>query len=88
MCMHASLEFMRTTVEITDEQRAKLLELAAKRGEKGFSTLVQEALERYLEDIDEHDRRIREARSVLGKMDEKSAQELETVVHALRNSWR
>lgn len=79
---------MRTTVEITDEQRAKLLELAAKRGEKGFSTLVQEALERYLEDIEEHDRRIRGARSVLGKMDEKSAQELEVVVRALRKTWR
>jgi len=79
---------MRTTVEITDEQRAKLRELAAKRGEKGLSTLVQEALDRYLEDIEEHDRRIRDARSVLGKVDEKAAQELETVVRALTNTWR
>lgn len=39
---------MRTTIEITDEQRAKLLELAARRGEKGFSILVQEALDLYL----------------------------------------
>ncbi|MGH9461160.1 MAG: hypothetical protein ACRD1X_08070 [Vicinamibacteria bacterium] len=79
---------MRTTVEITDEQRAKLLELAAKRGGKGFSTLVQEALERYLEDSEEHDRRVREARSVLGKLSEKTARELETVVRRLRKTWR
>lgn len=39
---------MRTTVEITAEQRARLLELAARRGEKGFSGLVREALESYL----------------------------------------
>ena len=39
---------MRTTVEITDAQRAGLLELAARRGEKGFSRLVQEAVEAIL----------------------------------------
>src|SRR5690606_23745439 len=40
---------MRTTVEITDEQRVELLRLAAQRGEKGFSGLVREAIARYLE---------------------------------------
>jgi len=35
---------MRTTLEIPDEQRAKLLQLAAARGMKGFSSLVTEAL--------------------------------------------
>jgi hypothetical protein len=79
---------MRTTVEITNEQRAKLQQLAAKRGERGFSRLVQEALERYLENIDEHGRRVRSAISVLGKIDDKSAQELETAVRALRKTWR
>ena len=39
---------MRTTVEITPEQRAKLLELAARQGRKGFSHLVREALELFL----------------------------------------
>ena len=39
---------MRTTVEITSAQRARLLALAARRGDKGFSRLVQEALDAYL----------------------------------------
>ena len=39
---------MRTTVEIRDDQRAKLLEIAARRGEKGFSRVVQEALDLFL----------------------------------------
>lgn len=34
---------MRTTIEIKPEHRAKLLELAARRGAKGFSELVDEA---------------------------------------------
>ncbi|HEV8238599.1 MAG TPA: hypothetical protein VGS57_04465 [Thermoanaerobaculia bacterium] len=40
---------MRTTIEITDEQRSKLLEAAAKCGEKGFSMTIQEALDHYFE---------------------------------------
>jgi hypothetical protein len=36
---------MRTTIEIKPEHRARILELAATRGDKGFSTVVAEALE-------------------------------------------
>ena len=79
---------MRTTVEITDEQRARLLELAARRGEKGFSKLVQEALERYIDDLEDHDRRVRDAISILGKLDEKTARELEATSQHLRKTWR
>lgn len=39
---------MRTTVELTDEQRAALAALACKRGIRGYSSLVQEALAQYL----------------------------------------
>lgn len=36
---------VRTTVELTAEQRAKLLSMAASRGEKGFSAIVREAID-------------------------------------------
>lgn len=39
---------MRTTIELTDEQRAALLAMAARRGLRGYSSLVQEALAKYL----------------------------------------
>lgn len=39
---------MRITVEIRDDLRARLLEIAAHRGEKAFSRIVVEALESYL----------------------------------------
>ena len=41
---------MRTTIELSDDQRAKLLALAAKRRLRGYSALIQEALERYLKE--------------------------------------
>lgn len=81
-------DLMRTTIEIPDEQRARLLQLAAERGEKGFSKLVQEAPEKYLDELDGREKRIRDALSVLGKLDEASARQMEETVRKLRRSWR
>jgi len=39
---------MRTTIDLTDEQRARLLAVAARRGLRGYSLLIQEALAEYL----------------------------------------
>ena len=46
---------MRTTVELKDKHRAKLLELAARRGQKGFSDLLAEAIDVYLETLSRED---------------------------------
>src|SRR3989442_103222 len=54
---------MRTTIEMKPEHRAKLLELAARRGAKGFSQLVTEALDAYLRvEVDREAQRKRTAR--------------------------
>jgi len=80
---------MRTTVELSDEIRAKLLELAARRGERGFSALVEEALERYLRDEERRRRQAKEAESVIGAMSEGDAQALERSMRELRaGPWR
>jgi hypothetical protein len=34
---------MRTTVELKPEHRSRLIAIAAKRGEKGFSSVLNEA---------------------------------------------
>lgn len=41
---------MRTIVGISGRQRSILLSLAARRGLKGYSTLIQEAPDRYIAD--------------------------------------
>lgn len=88
MCMQYSFRAMRTTIDIPDEQRAKLLKLAAERGEKGFSRLVQEALERYLDEAEEHEQRVQAALGALGTLSEEEAAVLEESVRRLRGSWR
>ncbi len=78
---------MRTTVEIPDEQRARLLELAARRGEKGFSRLIQEALELYLRDQNRVDA-VESAIQMKGALTDEEASDLEGSVHELRSQWR
>ena len=40
---------MRTTIDISDKNRGILLSLAAQRGLWGYSSLIEEALEFYIE---------------------------------------
>ena len=78
---------MRTTVEIPDSQRAQLLALAARRGEKGFSALVQEALERFLRDQQEQGA-VQRALSVRGCLSAREGAELEAATTRIRSRWR
>lgn len=79
---------MRTTIELSDEHRAKLLELAARRGEKGFSSLVGEAIELYLRSIEESTEDRQRALELRGVLSEAAADELEERTRSLRDSWR
>ena len=79
---------MRTTIDLPDPLRAKLVALAARRGEKGFSHLVAEAVARYVADIEAEGERVRDAQAAIGTLDEDEAQELEEAVRTLRAHWR
>jgi predicted transcriptional regulator len=81
---------MRTTIEIADELRARLLALAARRGEKGFSGIVGEAIERYLtaEELREDERRKDAALASLGSLSDEEAEALEERTKRLRETWR
>lgn len=81
-------EGMRTTVEISDSQRAQLLRLAAERGDKGFSRLVGEALERFLAEEGARKDRIQSALALEGTLDAESANEMEASVRRIRSTWR
>jgi predicted transcriptional regulator len=79
---------MRTTVEIRDEHRARLLELAARRGEKGFSRLVEEALDLYLRREEERRETVRRALATRGSLAPAEVADLEAEVRRLREHWR
>ena len=87
MNMHVG-GIVRTTVEISDEQRSRLLELAARRGEKGFSRIVQEALDAYLQAADGLDEPRRRALALRGAIDEQDAEAMLATARDLREHWR
>jgi metal-responsive CopG/Arc/MetJ family transcriptional regulator len=79
---------MRTTVEIDDAHRAELLKLAAQRGEKGFSSLIREALDLYVRQHRAKREAVSKAIDLQGSFGEKEADALEASVRQLREKWR
>lgn len=79
---------MRTTIEIRDDLRGALLELAAKRGEKGFSRLVCEAIEQYVAAEPRRDELRKRALRMQGALDSREAEALQERVRAIREVWR
>lgn len=79
---------MRTTVEIRDDLRAKLLTLAAERGEKGYSRIVEEALERYLSDENRREEGLSGLLALRGSLSDEDAQAVRDEIRKLRASWR
>jgi hypothetical protein len=75
---------MRTTVDISDHLHAELLKLAAKRGLKGFSHIVEEALSQYLSTKKSQDRKTIKALKPRGKPSENEADELLDSAEELR----
>ena len=79
---------MRTTVEISDNQRAELLRLAAQRGEKGFSSLIREALDLYMRQHRARREVVAAALKLEGSFSDEQADALEASVLHLREKWR
>jgi hypothetical protein len=77
---------MRTTVEITEEQHRALSAIAQRRGVRGFSALVQEALDGYLANLntDEVDLLL----GLEGVLAESDAQEMRSRINDVRTTWR
>ena len=79
---------MRTTIEMDPEHRARLLEMAARRGEKGFSSIVAEAIETYLVDQDALLERQKMAVKLKGNLSEDEAADLQEEMEQIRRLWR
>ena len=79
---------MRTTIEIKPEHRARLLELAARRGEKGFSSVIAEAVEVYLAGGTGQERFRKRALRLRGTLPHDEARRLQQSSETLRGFWR
>jgi hypothetical protein len=79
---------MRTTVEMKAEHRSALLALASRRGHKGFSAVLGEAIENFLQGEAEREKRRKTLLSLAGSISKKDREELLRETRELRESWR
>lgn len=79
---------MRTTVQLRDDQHRRLAALAVARGEKGFSTILQDAVDRYLDEIPNEDEIIRDMLDARGMIDDEQAAEMKADIAMRRAQWR
>lgn len=75
-------------MEIDDAQRAELLKLAAERGEKGFSSVVREALTLYIRQHRARRDTVAQALALQGSFSDDEADALEASALQLREKWR
>ncbi|OIQ60559.1 hypothetical protein MOTE_05230 [Moorella thermoacetica] len=78
---------MRTTIEISNETRAKLVALAARRGLRGYSELVNEALEEYLARAENREKEINEILKLAGSLSEEEGQKYAARVKEFWSRW-
>jgi predicted DNA-binding protein len=77
---------MRTTIEIPDEQHEALLAVARRRGLRGFSQLVKEALDAYLTDLSAGE--VDAILALEGILDEGEEEELRRRITQAKTTWR
>jgi hypothetical protein len=70
------------------QHRSALLALAARRGEKGFSSVLAEALEEYLNEERTRVQRRKEVLSLAGSLSADEAKSLRSMATSLRENWR
>jgi hypothetical protein len=79
---------VRTTVEISDENRAELLRIASQRGQKGFSAVINEAITFFLEHMGDKDDSVKAALGLRGILSTREADQFDENLTKIRGSWR
>ena len=79
---------MRTTIEMKPTHRAKVVEMSAIRGEAGFSSIVADALDLYLEAQKGRTEAIRKALALKSSFSDEEAGELRLKTREIRDNWR
>jgi len=70
------------------EHRSALLALAARRGEKGFSSVLAEAIEEYLDGERLRAQRRKQLLALAGSLSVEEGRRLRRISESLREHWR
>ncbi|MFQ5740972.1 MAG: hypothetical protein ACE5JX_18375 [Acidobacteriota bacterium] len=79
---------MRATIELPDHLRAAVLAVAARKGYRGYSKVIVEALEFYLAEKEARESGLNELLALRGKWSEGEAGEVRERISQARENWR
>jgi predicted transcriptional regulator len=79
---------MRTTIELSDDHRSALHSLAARRGLRGYSKLIQEAIDFYIKEKVKKEDSIKQLLKMKGTWSEEEAKKLRKRIEEIRRNWK
>ena len=79
---------MRTTIEIPDKIRGELLALAAKRRMRGYSQIIKEAIELYLQEMRRREKNKRQVLKLEGAWADEDADRIAEAVESAWAGWK
>jgi metal-responsive CopG/Arc/MetJ family transcriptional regulator len=79
---------VRATIEIPDRLRPALLAIAARKGYRGYSRVITEALEFYLQEKEAAESGLDRALALKGSWDRAEADEARQRLGEVRRNWK
>ena len=79
---------MRTTIEISDKHRSILLSLAAQKGLRGYSSIIQEALDYYIAHQTEAAEAKKDILKMKGSWRAEETKKIKSKLNEMRENWK
>ena len=79
---------MRTTIELSDEHRSSLHALAARRGLRGYSRLIQEAVDLYVQKVAVQENAPAHLLRMRGTWNREEAEKVRKKLREIRKNWK
>ena len=79
---------MRTTVELSNDHRSSLHALAARRGLRGYSKLIQEAVDLYIQEMTAKEGGAKDLLQMRGTWNKEEARKFQKKLKGIRNNWK
>ena len=79
---------MRTTIELSNDHRSALHSLASQKGLRGYSKLIQEAVNLYLKETSRKRKSVNHLLKMRGTWHEEEARQIKKKLAEIRRSWK
>ena len=79
---------MRTTIELSNDHRSSLHSLAARRGLRGYSKLIQEAVDLYIQEMTAKERNTEQLLKMRGTWNKEEARNFQNKLREVRRNWK